>query len=69
MQIESNDYDSIAGYIIEQLEHIPEVGETVKTGNVTLTVLGVDKQRIEEVGISIAPLIEEEESKEKEEDS
>lgn len=69
MQIESNDYDSIAGYIIEQLEHIPEVGETVKTGNVTLTVLGVDKQRIEEVGISIAPPIEEEESKEKEEDS
>lgn len=54
MKLESNDYDSIAGYIIEQLDHIPEIGESVQTGNVTISVLAVDKQRIEEIGILIA---------------
>lgn len=67
MEIESNDYDSIAGYIIEQLDHIPEVGETVQAENVTLTVLAVEKQRIEEIGILITPKEEDEEEKEKEE--
>lgn len=67
MEIESNDYDSISGYIIEQLDHIPEVGETVQAENVTLTVLAVEKQRIEEIGILIMPKEEETEEKEKEE--
>lgn len=60
LELASNDYDSIAGYMIEQLDHIPEVGESVQTENVTLTVLAVEKQRIEEIGISIAPKEEEE---------
>lgn len=66
MKLESNDYDSIAGYMIEQLDHIPEVGEAVQTGNVTISVLAVDKQRIEEVGISIAQAGEETEPEEEE---
>lgn len=58
--IESNDYDSISGYIIEQLDHMPEPGEYVETKNVTLTVVSVEKQRIEEVLIHIDPIEEEE---------
>lgn len=69
MELESNDYDSIAGYIIEQLDHIPKIGETVQTENVTLTVLSVEKKRIEEVGIFIAPKTEEKEEESEKEES
>ena len=67
LEIQSNDYDSIGGYMIEQLDHIPEVGEAVQTENVTLTVLSVEKQRIGEIGILIAPKEEEDKEAEKEE--
>ena len=67
LEIQSNDYDSIGGYMIEQLDHIPEVGEVVQTENVTLTVLSVEKQRIGEIGILIAPKEEGDKEAEKEE--
>jgi CBS domain containing-hemolysin-like protein len=68
LELASNDYDSISGYMIEQLDHIPEVGESVQTEHVTLTVLAVEKQRIEEIGISIAQPEEKEEPDEPEEE-
>lgn len=53
LNLESDDYDSIAGHIIALLEHLPEEGETVTEKNVTYTVDSVDKNRIEKVHISI----------------
>jgi len=64
LSIESTDYDSISGYIIEQLDHMPEAGEYVETENVTLTVICVEKQRIEEVLIHIDPIKNTEENSE-----
>jgi len=53
LNIESDDYDSIAGHIIYLLDHLPEEGETVTENNVTYTVAAVDKNRIDKVHIHI----------------
>ena len=50
--IESEDYDSIGGIVIEALQHLPEEGEEVTTENGTrLIVEKIDKNRIEKVHI------------------
>ncbi len=51
LDLESDDYDSIAGYIIYHLDHLPEEGETVTHQNVVFTVAAVDKNRIDKVHI------------------
>ena len=51
LNLESNDYDSIAGHIIYLLDHLPDEGETVTDDHVTFTVLAVDKNRIDKVHI------------------
>ena len=55
IKLESEDYDSIGGYVIELLDHLPGEGETVKKDGITFRVLSVDKNRIERVGIRIDP--------------
>lgn len=48
--LESEDYDSIGGLIIESLDRLPEDGETIVTKqNVTLKVQGVNQNRIVKV--------------------
>ena len=50
--IESEDYDSIGGIVIEALQHLPSEGEEVTTeGGIRLIVEKVDKNRIEKVHI------------------
>lgn len=50
--IESEDYDSIGGIVIETLQHLPGEGEEVTTENGTrLVVEKIDKNRIEKVHI------------------
>jgi CBS domain containing-hemolysin-like protein len=51
LNIESSDYDSIAGHIIYLLDHLPEEGESVIENNVNYTVAAVDKNRIDKVHI------------------
>jgi len=51
LNLESDDYDSIAGHIIYLLDHLPEEGETVTDDHVTFTVISVDKNRIDKVHI------------------
>lgn len=53
LNLESDDYDSIAGHIINQLEHLPEVGEKVTEENITFTVTAMEKKRIDKVSITI----------------
>ena len=51
LNLESDDYDSIAGHIIYHLDHLPDEGETVTDQNVVFTVAAVDKNRIDKVHI------------------
>ncbi len=52
--IHSEDYDSIGGIMIEQLDRLPEDGESVELENGTkLTVRGIDQSRIEKVEIEL----------------
>ena len=52
LDIESDDYDSIGGYIIEQLDRFPEKGESVTTeSGIRLVVDKVERNRIESVHI------------------
>ncbi|SFR77018.1 HlyC/CorC family transporter [Anaeromicropila populeti] len=55
LSLESDDYDSIAGHIINLLDHLPEEGETVTDNNVVYTVRSVDKNRIDKIHILILP--------------
>jgi len=53
LKLESEDYDSIGGLIIGQLEHLPERGEEVLYGNLRLIVEQVEKNRIDKVHLYI----------------
>ena len=55
LSLVSEDYDSVGGYVIELLDHLPETGEEVQKGNVRLKVLEADKARVERVRITILP--------------
>lgn len=50
LSLESEDYDSIGGYIIGQLDHLPTTGETVQTEDgLILKVEEMNKNRIDKV--------------------
>lgn len=52
VNMDSEDYDSIGGYIIEQLDRLPETGESVTTPDqIRLVVDKIKKNRIETVHI------------------
>lgn len=60
--LESEDYDSIGGLIIENLDRLPEDGETIETASgITLQVKGVNQNRIVKV-LMMLPEKKEEES-------
>lgn len=65
--LESEDYDSIGGLIIESLDRLPEDGETIVTGqNITLQVQGVNQNRIVKVLMTLPEKVSDEEEKEEE---
>ncbi len=55
LDVDSKEYDSIAGLIIETLDKIPEIGDVMIIDNFTFTVSKVDKNRIEKVKLLIEP--------------
>lgn len=55
IKLESENYDSLGGYVIELLDHLPTEGETVKKDGITLKVVSMDKNRIDRVAILIDP--------------
>ncbi|MBQ9983597.1 MAG: HlyC/CorC family transporter [Lachnospiraceae bacterium] len=55
IRLESENYDSLGGYVIELLDHLPTEGETVKKDGITLKVVSMDKNRIDRVAIIIDP--------------
>ncbi len=53
LELESEDYDSVGGYVIELLDHLPKVGESVREQNVEFEVLEADKTRVERVRVTL----------------
>lgn len=54
LQLDSEDYDSVGGYMIEKLDYFPQQGESFTTPNgVKLVVDATEKNRIEQVHIFI----------------
>ena len=52
IDLDSDDFDSLGGYMIEQLDRLPEVGDEVMTpSGVKLLVDALDKNRVESVHI------------------
>ena len=47
--LESEDYDSLGGFIIERLDHLPQAGESIEYEGMKFVVQQVDKKRIEKV--------------------
>ena len=46
-EIESEDYDSVGGYVIELLDHLPSEGETASDASFDFKVRKVEKNRLE----------------------
>lgn len=64
-ELESEDYDSIGGIIIEALDRLPEDGEEVTLENgIALKVQGIDQNRIQKVLMTIPDTPEEETNEE-----
>lgn len=54
ISLESEDYDSIGGYVLEHLDHLPEEGECIHTDDgILIWVEKMDKNRIEKVYLKI----------------
>ena len=65
LELESEDYDSIGGIVIELLDRLPQAGESVTTENgIRLVVDEVDKNRIDKVHIYLPQEVEAEETDE-----
>lgn len=62
--LESDDYDSIAGHVINLLQHFPNVGETAEDSYATYTVLKVDGNRIDKLKLELKPRNEDEDEEE-----
>lgn len=54
-EFDSDDYDSIAGHMIHELEHIPEEGESVEQDGFIFVIEKMDKNRIEVIHIYRVP--------------
>ena len=50
-----SDYNTISGWAMEMLEHIPEVGESFTYNNLTITVLEQENQRIIKLLVEVTP--------------
>ena len=51
--LSSEEYESIAGYIIETLDKLPDVGDFIETDTLKIVVKSLDKNRIETVELTL----------------
>ncbi|MCI7062800.1 MAG: hemolysin family protein [Lachnospiraceae bacterium] len=68
INLESEDYDSISGHIINLLDHFPKTGEKVSDSFAEYTVLAAEKNRIDKVKLHLLPKQSEEDIEEAEND-
>ncbi|MFH1225350.1 MAG: hemolysin family protein [Candidatus Diapherotrites archaeon] len=55
LNLESKEFDTIGGYILNKLDRVPKRGEKITMDGATLTVSAMDGQRIAKVTIEKAP--------------
>jgi putative hemolysin len=55
-----HDFNTLAGFILHKLEHIPGAGETLEWKGFNLEIIDMDAQRIDKVLVHISKAIEEE---------
>jgi CBS domain containing-hemolysin-like protein len=60
--IDSEDYESLGGLIIEHLDRLPNKGDFVEIDNCNLAVIKMDDKRIDLVKVVITPKIDKAES-------
>jgi magnesium and cobalt exporter, CNNM family len=53
LRLPEGEYDTVAGLVLERLEHIPEVGESITVDGVNIEVLDVDGFAIRRVGLRV----------------
>ena len=56
LNIESEDYDSLGGYITELLDHIPVKGESAADSTCLYKVVEMDKKRVARVLVTLLPI-------------
>lgn len=62
LSLESEDYDSLGGFMIEYLDHLPSAGESVTTREqIRLVVDSVEKNRIDRIHMYLPTAVESEE--------
>ena len=66
LKLETENYDTLSGYLIEQLGHIPakEDRDIIEVGNYVFTVEEVKDNRISRVLLRILPAVEEDDEEE-----
>lgn len=55
MQIQKEDFDSVGGFIVNELGRMPSVGDTVRFNGVSLKVLSVAGRRVKKVRVVKSP--------------
>lgn len=55
LDIESEDYDSLGGYMIQLLDHLPAVGDTASDGVISCKVTKLDKKRVSRILLELLP--------------
>jgi putative hemolysin len=52
---ESEDFETVAGFVLERLGALPKGGEVVQAGDYLLTVVDVERNRISKVKVELRP--------------
>ena len=60
MNQEEQDFDTVAGFVLHELEHIPNTGETFEWRDFKIEIIDMDGQRIDKVLVIISPELKEE---------
>lgn len=58
VELPDGPYETVAGYLVASLGHMPEIGEQVDNGEVRLTVTELDGRRVARVRVSPIPAAE-----------
>jgi putative hemolysin len=56
LEIPEGDYQTIAGFVLDQLGRIPEIDDSLEYGDLTIVVKGMDGVRIDELKLVRAPV-------------
>jgi CBS domain containing-hemolysin-like protein len=56
LDISDEDFDTLAGFVFGELEHVPEIGESVQRGDWRFEVIEIEGRRIRRVRVERRPM-------------